>query len=102
MLTTTTTPPGWPVAIAITLQEYKNWSWQIDVPKVWTCSPRSADDVVAACNWATENGSRVRPRRTIHGGSPLTIDPTALPASNVLLVDTTQFLTPMTFIPRTA
>ena len=96
------TPPNWPSTIPIAQETFKNWSWQIDVPNMWTCTPRTADDVVTVCNWASDQGWQVRARGIMHGWSPLTIVGTTSPAANVLLVDMTQSLTSMTFIPRTA
>lgn len=96
------TPPDWPATIPIAPEEFKNWCWQIDVPNMWTCTPRSPDDVVTACNWARAHGWQVRARGIMHGWSPLTIVGTTSPGANIILVDLTQHLTSMTFIPRTA
>lgn len=96
------TPPGWPDTIAIAQKKYLNWSWEIDVKDLWTCTPKSAADVVTVCNWAKDHGYQVRPRGIMHGWSPLTIAGTTSPGAKIILVDTTQHLTKMTFIPRTA
>jgi len=101
-MSTAQTPPGWPTSIAIVQVPYVNWSWEIDVKNLWTCTPKSADDVVTVCNWAKDHDYQVRPRGIMHGWSPLTVVGTTSPGANVILVDTTQYLTSMTFIPRTS
>ena len=98
----TQTPPGWPTTIPIAQEQYLNWSWEIDVQNLWTCTPKTADEVVTVCNWAKDHGYQVRPRGIMHGWSPLTIVGATSPGANIILVDTTQNLTAMTFIPRTA
>ena len=102
MTSTTQTPPGWPTTIPIVQEQYLNWSWQIDVQNLWTCTPRSAADVVTVCNWAKDHAYRVRARGVMHGWSPLTIVAATSPGANIILVDLTQTLAAMTFIPRTA
>jgi FAD/FMN-containing dehydrogenase len=87
-----TTPPGFPTGIPLYKQAYQNWSGEIVVQDVWTAAPRSADDVVAAANWARANGYRLRARGYMHNWSPLTLAPDAPPA-NVVLLDTTKSLT---------
>ena len=96
------TPPNWPSTIPVAQDEYKNWCWQIDVPNMWTCTPRTPDDVVTVCNWACDQGWQVRARGIMHGWSPLTIVAATSPGASIILVDMTQFLTSMTLIPRTA
>src|SRR5215471_13006192 len=101
-MTPAPTPPDWPNDIAIVQEAYTNWCWQIDVPDMWTCTPRTADDVVTVCNWAKDHGWKVRARGIMHGWSPLTIIGTTPPGASIVLVDTTASLTSMTFLPRTA
>ncbi|WP_175715952.1 cholesterol oxidase substrate-binding domain-containing protein [Burkholderia ambifaria] len=86
------TPPGFPANIPLYKQAFQNWSGEIAVQDVWTAVPRSADDVVAAVNWARANGYRIRPRGYMHNWSPLTLEPSA-GAANLVLLDTTQSLT---------
>src|SRR5215471_5322338 len=100
-MTSPQTPPNWPASIPVVQEEFKNWCWQIDVPNMWTCTPQSATDVVTVCNWAKTQGWQVRARGIMHGWSPLTIVATTSPGANIILVDATQHLTTMTFIPRT-
>jgi FAD binding domain len=67
---------------------------------LWTCTPRTAEEVVAVCEWARLNGYTVRPRGLMHGFSPLTVTSETTAATKVLLVDTTVHLHSMTMIPR--
>ncbi len=92
-------PPGFPIFIPIKQEEFLNWAHTIDVPGVWTCAPRSADDVVAACNWAAQNGYTVRPRGIMHNWSPLSVTPGLPDYNKLLLIDTTVSLNDITFIP---
>src|SRR5260221_3624428 len=93
---------GFPSGIPIARKTFENWSLVIRAPRLWTCTPRTAEEVVAVCEWARLNGYTVRPRGLLHGFSPLTAtsEPTAAP--KVLLVDTTGHLHSMTLIPRAA
>ncbi|SDS99442.1 FAD binding domain-containing protein [Mucilaginibacter mallensis] len=92
-------PPGFPIFIPIKQEEFLNWAHTIDVPGVWTCAPRSADDVVAACNWAAQNGYTVRPRGIMHNWSPLSVTPGLPDYNKLLLIDTTVSLNDISFIP---
>jgi FAD/FMN-containing dehydrogenase len=85
-------PPGFPTGIAVSQQDYENWSGEINVPNLWTCVPQSADEIVQVCNWAKDNGYRVRARGIAHGWSPLTVTNQASPTTpdNLMLVDLTQ------------
>lgn len=86
------TPPNFPAGISLYQQAYKNWAGDIAVDAVWTCAPKTPADVVTVVNWAKANAYKVRPRGMMHNWSPLTFTPGSS-ANNVLLVDTTQFLT---------
>lgn len=87
-------PPGFPAAIAVRRECYRNWAGNIEQADVWTCEPRDTADVVALANWARAHGFRMRPRGRAHGFSPLTVTGRADPAP-VLLVDTTRHMTAM-------
>ncbi|MGH9664462.1 MAG: cholesterol oxidase substrate-binding domain-containing protein, partial [Bryobacteraceae bacterium] len=86
-------PPGFPAGIPISQKDFVNWDGAIAVKGLWTCTPASADDVVAVCNWATGSGYQVRACGIRHNWSPLAITPDTAPASNVIVVDTTVNLT---------
>jgi hypothetical protein len=94
-------PPGFPVTIPIKQEQFINWDKTIDVPGVWTCEPRSGDDVAAACTWAAQNGYTVRPRGIMHNWSPLSVTPGLPSYDKLLLIDTTVSLNDITFIPAT-
>lgn len=97
------TPPEFPAGIPVELQDYSNWSKTIVVSQLWTCAPRCADDVVAVCNWAKTRSPawQVRPKGAAHGWSPLTVVEATPPTADVILVDTTQSLKTLKFIPAT-
>ena len=58
----------------------------------WTCAPRSESDVVTLANWAYPVGYEIRARGMMHNWSPLVI-PVDFNGANVVLADTTEFLT---------
>jgi hypothetical protein len=86
------TPPNFPPSISLYQQTFVNWAKQIDIPSVWTCSPRSDSDIVTLANWAYQNSYRLRPLGMGHNWSPLVLYP-GENASNVVLVNTTDYLT---------
>ena len=91
--------PGFPANIPLNALPYSNWDRQINAPGILTCAPQSADDVVAVCNWAKNNGYQIRPRGIMHGWSPLTLPTQHDPHAKVLLVDLTKSLCRSTFLP---
>lgn len=95
----TLAPPNFPTTIEISLQPYLNWSWTINVPLLWTCAPKTPDDVVAVCTWATQAGYQVRARGIMHGWSPLTVTADTQAFAKVLLVDFTKYMNQITFVP---
>ena len=88
-------PTGFPRGVPIARRRFVNWSEAIDVRRVWTCAPRSAQETVAAVNWAWRHGYRVRALGRAHTWSPLALAPTPSRSPRVLLVDTTRHLTRM-------
>ena len=84
-------PSGFPTGIPVAQTTFQNWCQMITVPNVWTCIPRSPDDVVRVCNWAVGAGYKVRACGIRHGWSPLTV--TEADGPNVLLVDMTSLRT---------
>ncbi|MFC5476255.1 cholesterol oxidase substrate-binding domain-containing protein [Paraherbaspirillum soli] len=85
-------PANFPSDIPLYKQTFKNWAGDIKVDDVWTCAPRSADEIVKIANWAKDNAYKVRPRGMMHTWSPLTVTAGA-DASKVVLLDTTRYLT---------
>jgi hypothetical protein len=84
-------PGGFPPDIPVAQKTFENWSQMINVPNVWTCIPRSEDDVVRVCNWAAGAGYKVRACGIKHGWSPLTV--TDADGPNVILIDMTSLKT---------
>jgi FAD/FMN-containing dehydrogenase len=88
-------PPGFPRGVAISRRRFENWAQAIEVEGVWTCAPRTPDEVVAVVNWAWRHRYRVRALGRAHTWSPLALGRTPSRSPRVLLVDTTQHLTQM-------
>jgi len=88
-------PPAFPPGIDLYREVYKNWAGEIRVDSVWTCAPRSPDDVVDVVNWAHGRGWSVRARGFRHGWAPLTVTSRPGDAATTILVDTTRHLTAM-------
>ena len=89
---TLTPPPNFPTTIALYQQAFQNWSGEIVLENAWTCAPTSPADVIKLANWAFPVGYQVRARGTMHNWSPLVI-PVDSSGANLVLADTTQFLT---------
>ncbi len=70
-------PDGFPPGIDLYKKDYKNWDRTIRFENVWTCAPRSAEEIAAVCSWAARQTEpwRVRPHGSRHTWSPLTLDP---------------------------
>lgn len=94
-----TAPPGFPGGQQLQQEPFENWAQAIDVPRVWTCAPRTPEQVVEVVNWAWRHGYRVRPRGAMHNWSPLTLAAGTPNLPPVLLVDTTKHLTRMRLHP---
>src|SRR5690242_10427051 len=88
-------PRGFPGGVAVSRRRFVNWAQQIEVAGVWTCAPRTPDEVVAVVNWAWRHRYRVRALGRAHGWSPLALAATPSTRPRVLLVDTTAHLTRM-------
>lgn len=86
-------PPDFPATIPLYQQAYQNWSREIQISSLWTCTPRNAAEVLQVVEWARHHDYKVRPRGMMHNWSPLTVRQDATCSSSVVLVDTTQYLT---------
>lgn len=84
-------PAGFPASVPLYRQAFRNWAQDIVVDAVWTCSPRTPDEVVLVVNWAWRAGYKVRARGHMHNWSPLTVA-TGQPVERVLLLDMTASL----------
>jgi hypothetical protein len=93
-------PPDFPTNISINRQNYANWSNMVTAQQLWTCAPKTPEDIVSICNWAAAQSPvwAVRPTGVKHGWSPLTIGDETLPTEPVLLVDLTQHMNTFKFI----
>ncbi|WP_420752009.1 cholesterol oxidase substrate-binding domain-containing protein [Rhodococcus sp. O3] len=80
-------PPEFPEGIGLFQQAYQNWSKEIMLDAVWTCTPTSPEDVVRLANWAHAHGYTIRPRGAMHGWTPLTVVQGAS-VDRVILADT--------------
>jgi FAD/FMN-containing dehydrogenase len=94
-------PAGFPKNIKLHSRTYRNWSQTIVVDELWTCEPQSADEVVQVCNWAKAQNPpwQVRAKGIRHGWSPLTIGEDTKPVANLIICDTTTYLTGLKMIP---
>src|ERR1044072_8184632 len=66
-------PAGFPGGIAVAQKQFQNWAQAITVDGVWTCAPRTGEEVVAAVNWARRHGYRVRALGQAPTWSPLAL-----------------------------
>jgi FAD/FMN-containing dehydrogenase len=88
-------PPNFPPLIPLYQQAFQNWSGEIVLDDVWTCAPQTDADVVNLANWAFPVGYQVRARGMMHNWSPLVM-PVSSSGANLVLADTTRFLTAVT------
>ena len=85
-------PPEFPAGIDLYRQAFENWAKALVIDDLWTCAPRSAGDVVEVANGRTAT-LPLRPRGSMHGGSPISITPGTGCHDPVVLADTTAHLT---------
>ncbi|QFZ19564.1 cholesterol oxidase substrate-binding domain-containing protein [Saccharothrix syringae] len=95
-------PPGFPRALPVRRRPYRNWVDRIHVDDVWTCSPRTAEDVVALANWAWSHGYRVRAAGEGHSVGPLVLTDRQPDAQRVVLADTRDHLDHVQVLPGEA
>jgi len=88
-------PPNFPPTIPLYQQAFQNWSGEIVLDDAWTCAPQTDADVVTLANWAYPVGYQVRARGMMHNWSPLVM-PVGSDGNNLVLADTTRFLTAVT------
>lgn len=80
------TPPGFPAGVPLSRRPFENWAGTVRVEDVWTCEPRTPDQVVELANWAHAAGYRLRARGAMHSWPPLTL----AGEDRVVLVATTR------------
>ena len=88
-------PPEFPEGIELFLQAFENWTGVISIDQLWTCRPKSPEDLVAITNWAHSAGYAIRPRGFKHNWSPLVVTPDTTCDSPVVLVDMVTNLSSM-------
>lgn len=95
-------PPGFPAGPGLYQRVYENWAGEIRTDQLWTCAPRTAQDVLDVVNWAYAAGWRARAQGRRHGWAPLTVADATPGADRVILLDTTAHLTAMSPPERAA
>ncbi|MBC2866197.1 FAD-binding protein [Streptomyces mexicanus] len=88
-------PPGFPAGIDLYRRAYENWAGEIRTDQLWTCAPRTPQEVLDVVNWAHGAGWTVRAQGQRHGWAPLTVADGTPAAARVVLLDTTAHLTAM-------
>ncbi|MCL2554195.1 MAG: FAD-binding protein [Actinomycetia bacterium] len=95
-------PPGFPAGLDVHQRVYQNWAGEIRTDELWTCAPRTAQEVLDAVNWAYGAGWTVRAQGQRHGWAPLTVAAGTPGSAQVLLLDTTAHLTAMSLEQQAA
>ncbi|GHE69159.1 hypothetical protein GCM10014715_23720 [Streptomyces spiralis] len=95
-------PPGFPAGIDVYQRTYENWAGEIRTDQLWTCAPRSPQEVLDVVNWAYGAGWTVRAQGQRHGWAPLTVADGTPAAARVVLLDTTAHLTAMSLEQQAA
>ncbi|MFE5396211.1 cholesterol oxidase substrate-binding domain-containing protein [Streptomyces sp. NPDC056568] len=88
-------PSGFPPGLDVFRRVYENWAGEIRADQLWTCTPRTPQDLLDVVNWAHGAGWTVRAQGKRHGWAPLTVADGTPAAARVVLVDTTAHLTGM-------
>ncbi|WP_280722605.1 cholesterol oxidase substrate-binding domain-containing protein [Kitasatospora sp. MAA4] len=86
-------PPAFPAGVEVYRQVFENWAGEIHTDQLWTCAPRTPQDVVTLADWANAQGWRLRAQGYRHTWAPLTVADGTPSSAAVLLVDTTRYLT---------
>jgi len=89
---------NFPTNVNLQIQSFQNWAQAIHVKNLWTATPKCADDVVLLANWANQNGFKIRARGHAHNWSPIVVTGDQAPCGNVILIDTTKYLTSMRMV----
>ncbi|MFG3052013.1 cholesterol oxidase substrate-binding domain-containing protein [Kitasatospora sp. NPDC048239] len=89
-------PPGLPAGTELYQRVYENWAGEIRTDQLWTCAPRTPEEVPALADWARANGWRLRAHGHRHTWAPLTVADATPGSARVLLLDTSRHLTAIT------
>lgn len=92
----TPVPPGLPAGTELYQRVFQNWSGEIRTDQLWTCAPRTPEEVPVLADWAHANGWRLRATGYRHTWAPLTVANGTPDSARVLLVDTGRHLTAIT------
>ena len=92
-------PPEFPSDIEISLQAFENWTGEISIDQLWTCTPSGSSDVESLANWAYDAGYALRARGFKHNWSPLVVTPETTCSTPVVLMDMTSELSQMSMEP---
>ncbi|MFF2141473.1 cholesterol oxidase substrate-binding domain-containing protein [Kitasatospora sp. NPDC058190] len=92
----TPVPPGLPAGAELFQRVFQNWSGEIRTDQLWTCAPRTPEEVPALADWAHANGWRLRATGYRHTWAPLTVANGTPDSARVLLLDTSRHLTALT------
>ncbi len=95
-------PAGFPQHVDIYRRVFGNWAGEIRSDQVWICSLRTGQEVADVCNWAREQGRKVRAVGQRHGWAPLVVADGTPGDARMVLVDTTLHLTAMSLGPVAA
>lgn len=95
-------PPGFPPGVDLYQGVYENWAGEIRTDPLWTCAPRTPQDVLDVVNWTYTAGWKARAQGHRHGWAPLTVADGAPGGTRVILLDTTAHLTALTLAERSA
>jgi FAD/FMN-containing dehydrogenase len=95
-------PPGFPAGLDVYQGVYENWAGEIRTDPLWTCAPRTPQEVLDVVNWAQAAGWRARAQGQRHGWAPLTVADATPGATQVILLDTTVRLTAMSLTQQDA
>ncbi|MEU1420229.1 cholesterol oxidase substrate-binding domain-containing protein [Kitasatospora sp. NPDC005751] len=89
-------PPELPVGTELYQRVYQNWSGEVRTDQLWTCAPRTPEEVPPLADWARAHGWRLRAQGYRHTWAPLTVADDTPGSARVLLLDTTRHLTALT------
>ncbi|MFF1793770.1 cholesterol oxidase substrate-binding domain-containing protein [Kitasatospora sp. NPDC058263] len=89
-------PPELPTGTELYQRVYQNWSGEVRADQLWTCAPRTPEEVPPLADWARAHGWRLRAQGYRHTWAPLTVADDTPGSARVLLLDTTRHLTALT------
>lgn len=90
-------PPNFPTEFPLVLENFRNWSDDLQVQDVWIVQVRAPKDVVKLANWAYVYGYKLRAKGFGQSWAPITVTKNSR-CSNTIMVDTTRYLTAMKMV----